>query len=191
MAGSKESLLRHTAKKTLWYIGITISAMPFLLPFFWMLSSAFKTPDQIFAFPIQWFPKTLTIKNFIVGWTVLPFNIFLANTTIITLFCMLGEGLMSSLVAYGFARISFKGRDFLFLVLLATMMFPPQIVIIPLFILFGKLNWIDTFYPLIVPCYFMGFGRGFLVFLLRQFYLGIPFHLEDAARVDGANSFTI
>jgi len=121
-------------------------------------------------------------------WTAIPFTTFLKNTIIITALSMLGETLSSGLSAFAFARIRFKGRDALFIILLATMMLPPQVTLIPTFIIFAKLKWVDTFLPLILPCYF---SRPFFVFLLRQFFLTIPNDIEDAAHVDGCSRFRI
>jgi len=188
----RSSKLWHKATNLLvrlvWYVGLSLLGIVFLLPFFWMLSTAFKEPGQVFAYPIKWIPDPIVWRNFVDAWKVAPFTRFLQNTIIITAFCMVGEILSCSLTAFAFARIPFKGRDILFIVLLATMMLPPQVTLIPTFIIFSKLHWVNTFLPLIVPSWF---ARPFYVFLLRQFFLTIPTELEDAARVDGSTRLRI
>jgi ABC-type glycerol-3-phosphate transport system permease component len=158
----------------------------FLLPFFWMVTTALKEPAQVFAYPIQWIPRPVVWRNFVDAWTVIPFTTFFKNTVVITVLSILGETLSSGLSAFAFARIPFRGRDALFIVVLATMMLPPQVTLIPTFIIFAKLKWVNTFVPLILPCYF---SRPFFVFLLRQFFLTVPNDIEDAACVDGCGRF--
>lgn len=188
LSGVRASKLRHKATNLLfrlvWYVGLSLLGIIFLLPFFWMLSTAFKRPGDVFVYPIKWIPDPIVWRNFADAWKVAPFTKFLQNTMVITAFCMVGEIISCSLAAFAFARIPFKGRDTLFVVLLATMMLPPQVTLIPTFIIFSKLHWVNTFLPLIVPSWFT---RPFYVFLLRQFFLSIPVELEDAARVDGSS----
>ena len=169
---------------TAYYALLAALASLFLMPFFWMVTTALKSDPEVMIYPIRWLPVDPQWSNFLRGWTAYPFDLFLRNTTIILVGSLLGELLSAALVAYGFARIRFSGRDVLFIVLLATMMVPPQVTLIPTFILFKYLSWLDTFYPLIVPGWF---APPFYVFLLRQFFLTIPTELEDAARVDGCS----
>lgn len=171
-----------------YYALLVALAMVFLLPFFWMVTTALKTDPEVMVYPFQWIPANPQWGNFWRGWTAYPFDVFLRNTVTILIFSLVGELLSAALVAYGFARIRFRGREALFMVLLGTMMVPPQVTLIPTFILFKQLNWLDTLYPLIVPGWF---APPFYVFLLRQFFLTIPTELEDAARVDGASSLMI
>ena len=171
-----------------WYAFLLALGFLFMLPFFWMLSTAFKEPRQVFSYPIQWIPNPIVWTNFRDAWTVIPFNTFLWNTVVITFFSLFGQTLSSALAAFAFARIPFKFRDILFVVLLATMMLPPQVTLIPTFLIFARLDWINTFKPLIVPAYF---GVPFYIFLLRQFFLTIPMDLEDAAFVDGCGRLRI
>ena len=119
----------------------------------------------------------------------MPVLLYTRNTVLITLLCTLGYLTSGSLVAYAFARIQWPGRDFLFIVLLATMMLPPQVTIVPLFVIFRHLGWIDTYYPLVAPSYLTGWP--FFIFLLRQFFLSVPTELSEAAKVDGASHFQI
>ena len=171
------------------YAILCLLSVGFLLPFVWMMVTALKPLNQVFTYPIQWIPRPFVWKNFAVGWSKLPFTTYLRNTVLVTGFGILGTVMSCSLVAYGFARLRFPGKNALFLVLMATMMLPMQVTIIPLFLIYRKIGWIDTLYPLIVPAFFA--GNPFFVFLLRQFFLTISPELEDAAKIDGCNSFTI
>ena len=159
-------------------------------PFLWMVSTALKPYAQVFTLPPEWFPRPYVWRNFIDSLTLLgqPVYLYAWNTTVITVLGVVGVLISSSLVAFGFARLEFPGRDALFLVVLSTMMLPPAVVMVPKFILFRDLGWLDTFKPLIVPYWF---GAPFHIFLLRQFFLTIPKDLDDAARVDGASSWQI
>jgi multiple sugar transport system permease protein len=161
----------------------------FLLPFFWLVSTSLKAPGKEFAFPPEWIPNPIVWQNYpetLFG--VLPFYQFFINTFIISFLSLIGTVLSSALVAFGFARIPFVGRNALFVVLLSTLMLPPSVTIIPMFILFRNLGWIDTWYPLIVPSFF---GSAFSIFLMRQFYMTIPYDLDEAAKIDGASNFLI
>lgn len=160
----------------------------FLIPLLWMISTSLKAEGAIFVFPPQWIPKSLHWENYKTALTILPFATFFKNTCIITFFSLVGTLLSSSLVAFGFARLRFPGRRVLFMVLLGTMMIPYPVTLIPMYILFNRLGWVDTFLPLIVPSFF---GSAFFIFLLRQYYLSIPLELDDAARIDGCGSFQI
>jgi len=168
---------------------LVLGAAVFLLPFAFALSTALKPAAQLFVVPIQWFSPPFAWSNFVEGWHVRPFSTFLGNTVVITAVATVGNVLSSSLVAYGFARLRFPGREALFLVLLATLMVPPQVTIIPLFWLYNAVGWLDTFLPLVVPSFFS--VHPFYVFLLRQFMLGIPADLEEAAKLDGCGSLAI
>ncbi len=159
-----------------------------LLPLAWLVSSSLKPDDQLFVYPPVWIPRYLNWPNYVNAWNYAPFAMYLTNTLIITVFSLIGTLISSSLVAYGFARGQFPGRDLLFGILLSTMMLPGIVTLIPLFLIFKALNWINTFLPLIVPSYF---ATPFYVFLLRQFFLGLPRDLDDAAYVDGASTLQV
>lgn len=161
----------------------------FLIPFLWSVSTALKSLDQAFLFPPKWIPDPIMWENFIKGWQAAPFGRFFLNTTIITVLAVLGTVLSSSIVAYGFARLESFDKNILFLLLLSTMMLPGQVTMIPVYILFKNLGWLNTFLPLIVPSWFG--GGAFNIFLFRQFFLTIPKEFDDAAKVDGAGYFTI
>lgn len=156
----------------------------FLVPFFWMVSTSLKIESQIFQFPPKWFPDPIQWENYPEAITAIPFMTYFRNTVIITLSNIIGVLFSSSVVAYSFARLRWPGKAPAFVLLLSTLMLPPQVTMIPVFILFKNLGWIDTFLPLILPAFF---GNAFFIFLLRQFFLTIPRDLEDAARVDGCS----
>ena len=139
-------------------------------------------------FPPKWIPSNLEFENFKEAWLSQPFTQFLKNSVTVTVMATLGQLVSSALVAYGFARFTFKGRDFLFMVLLATMMVPWEVTMIPLYMEFNALGWINTLKTLIVPSWF---GSPFFIFLLRQFIMGIPKELDEAAKMDGANPLQI
>ena len=167
---------------------LVLGAMAFSVPLLWTVSAALKTSAEYHSAPERLWPAHPTLANFGKAWTALPFNLFLRNTLVITALCTVGQTLSSSLVAYGFARFDFKGRNLLFGLLLATMMLPGQVTSIPTFMIWRELRAIDTFFPLIVPSFL---GGAFNVFLLRQFLMGIPRELDEAAMVDGAGPFRI
>jgi len=159
-----------------------------LIPFFWMVSTSLKVPNQVLIQPIKWIPDPIVWSNYAKALTVLPFGLYLKNTVVITGLVMVGTILSSAACAYGFARLRAPGRDVLFIVLLSTMMLPGIVTMIPTFLIFRSLGWIDTIKPLTVPAFF---GTAFFIFLLRQFFLTIPVELEDAARIDGATPVDI
>ncbi len=154
-----------------------------MLPFAWMLSSAFKAESEIFRAPPQWIPRPIQWQNLAKSLAVLPFGIYYRNTLLITAVTMIGDVLTAAIVAYGFARFRFPGRNTLFVLVLSTLMLPVQVTIIPRFVMFKWLHWVDTFAPLIVPAFFG--GSAFYIFLLRQFIMTIPRELDDAAKIDG------
>lgn len=172
---------------TLYAMLLGISSM-FLMPVVWMFSSSLHDASGIFEQPFRWIPSTLHWENFARAASLLPFGRYLVNTLIVTASTMLGTVVSCSLVAYGFSRIDFRGRGALFTLCLATMMLPGQVTMIPLYMLYAKLGWIDTYLPLIVPAFF---GTPFYIFLLRQFFLTIPREYDEAARIDGASRLRI
>ena len=163
-------------------------ALLFLIPFLWMISSSLKPNYQIFEVPPRWIPDPPQWDNYREALTTLPFDRYMVNTAIITVLTIVGHVLSCTLIAYAFARLRAPGRDVLFLVVLATMMLPYPVTMVPLYVLFKQLGWINTFLPLTVPAFF---GSAFYIFLLRQFFLTIPPDFEDAAIIDGANTLQI
>jgi ABC-type glycerol-3-phosphate transport system permease component len=164
-------------------------AILFIAPFIWMVSTAFKDPRYVYIFPPQLIPDPIRLDNFYRAFTRFPFHIFAWNTVYITTLCLIGHLLTASLTAYGFARLRFPGRDFLFLLLISSIMLPLQVTLIPSFLIFRYLGWIDTFNPLIVPDW-LG-GTPFTVFLLRQFIATIPYEMDESARIEGASFFGV
>lgn len=172
---------------------LLLSAMS-LVPVLWMISSSLKASTEIFVTPIEWLPRTPRWENYPAAFARAPIMLYFWNTMIICAFAVLGVVFSSALVAFSFSRLRWPGRNFFFGLLLATMMLPGIILIVPRFLMFSYVfrwpgPWIGSFLPLIVPTFFA--TNGLYVFLIRQFFLGIPVELEDAARIDGASSFRI
>lgn len=159
-----------------------------LIPLVWMISTALKLPGDVLVFPPVWIPDPVMWSNFPDSMTqsYAPFLLFFKNTLTITALALVGQLLSASVVAFSFARLRWWGRDQLFLIMLATLMLPYQITLIPTFILFKTLGWVDTLLPLIVPYYFG--GGAFYIFLIRQFFMTIPLEMDDAARIDGCDT---
>jgi ABC-type glycerol-3-phosphate transport system permease component len=179
-------------KTTIWeiflYTIMSIGALIFMLPFLWMISTSLKPSTQVFIYPIQWIPRPPVWRNYIDSLRSAPFGRYYLNTTIITALTVLGTVISSTLSAYGFARLSFKGRDLFFLLILSAMMLPNQVTVIPQFIMFKLLGWLNTFLPLTVPSFF---GPPFFIFLLRQYMLTLPKELDDAAFIDGCSKLQV
>jgi multiple sugar transport system permease protein len=174
--------------KVLVYGLLVIGAIVFLLPFLWMVSTSLKVSSEVFTYPPSFLPSSFQWRNYLDGWTALPFNTFLTNSLIITCTNVVGNLLSCSLVAFGFARLRARGRGLLFLLVLGTMMIPNEVTMVPRFILFKELHWVNTLLPLTVPAWF---GYAFFIFLLRQFFMSIPHELDEAAHIDGASYFRI
>ena len=169
------------------HIGIAITAVVFLFPFLWMLSNALRPDREIFAMPPRLLPSSAQWVNFAAAWSYLPFGRFFLNSAFVAASVTAIVLVVSSLSGYAFARLKFPGRSGLFILYLATLMVPQAVIVIPLFLMMGALDWVDTYQGLIVPVAFSSFGS----FLLRQFFLTIPQELEDAARIDGASHLRI
>jgi len=181
--------VRSAAHTILVYAVVIPGAILLTLPFLWMVSTAFKPPKQIFVFPPIWIPNPIRWQNFTEGWSkYVNFTLFLRNSLMVTTGNVIGNLLSCSLAAYGFARLRGRGKNILFLMVLATMMVPMWVTLIPQYVLFSKLGWTNTFLPLMVPPWF---GWPFFIFLLRQFFMTIPKDLDDAARIDGCSSWGI
>ncbi len=161
----------------------------FMIPLAWLVSTSLKEQGQVFAYPPIWIPNPIRWSNYAEALQRAPLLRWLANTATITVFAIVGNVLTSSMVAFGFARLRFPGRGPLFILLLSTMMLPEVVTLIPRFILFKSLGWLDTFLPMIVPPFFG--GGAYNIFLVRQFYLTIPTDFDEAARIDGASNWVI
>jgi multiple sugar transport system permease protein len=171
------------------YLLLVILSLSFFLPFYWMISSALKDDNQVFTVPPMWVPNPAHWDNFPTAWNVRNFNQFSINTIFLyAIPATLGTIISSAFIAYGFGRIKWPGRDTLFFICITTMMIPFQVLMVPLFIIFKNLGWVNSYRPLIVPSFF---GNAFFIFMLRQFFMGIPEELSDAARIDGCSEFGI
>jgi len=170
------------------YFILAVVSAGFLLPLAWMVSVSLQDIRGVFAQPFVWLPAHPQWNNYADVATLLPFGRYLLNTVIVTGFVLIGTLFSCSLVAYGFSRIRFRGRGVLFALCLSTMMLPGQVTMIPLYIMFARIGWVDTLWPLIVPSFF---GAPFYIFLLRQFFLTIPREYDEAARLDGAGRFRV
>jgi ABC-type glycerol-3-phosphate transport system permease component len=165
----------------------------FLMPFLWALSGSFKTNAAIYDFPPSLLPRPLHPENYSIALSVLPFWLFALNSLLISVVCVVGQLLSGSLVAYSFARLRWPGRDAWFIVLLGTMMLPPQVTMVSTFVGWTQLrtltgvDWVDTFKPLVIPSFFG--GAAVYIFLMRQFFKTLPLELEDAARIDGCTTW--
>jgi multiple sugar transport system permease protein len=169
------------------HLGLILGSVIMLLPFAWMLSTSLKEAAEVFTYPPTWIPKKFAWSNFKEALTSLPFGRFYLNSFIVAICVTALTLLTSSLAAFAFARLRFKGRNTLFLVYLATLMIPFPVLLIPNFIMVRYLGWYDSYAALILPPAFSAFAT----FLLRQFFKGIPTELDDAARIDGASSLRI
>ncbi|MCZ7543161.1 MAG: carbohydrate ABC transporter permease [Anaerolineae bacterium] len=168
---------------------LVIIAVIMLLPFTWLVSSSLKLQHQVFQYPPKWIPDPIRFENYVEALTYKPFHIYLKNTMVIIILNEIAVLWSASFCAYGFARMRFPGRDFWFAIVIGTMMMPYVVLVVPTFVIFSRLGWIDTFLPLTVPQFFG--GGAFNIFLLRQFFRTIPEELSDAARIDGATEFGI
>lgn len=167
---------------------VALSAV-FLLPFVWSLSASLKGLGQVYEFPPKLVVSDPQWGNYTRAMERLPFARFMLNTVVICVACVAGQLLTASMAGYAFARLKFKGRDVLFIILLASMMLPAQVLLLPHFLLYRQLDWVGTYKPLIVPSW-LG-GSAFFIFLFRQFFRAIPAELEQAARLDGASEWQI
>jgi len=184
----QRGLRAHSARALIYLILIVGSAVA-LIPLIWTLSTALKTPPQLKDWPPQWIPNPIAWHNFGDALQILPFGRYFANTMVLVAAAEIGALITCSFVAYGFSRLEFPGREPLFLLLISTMLMPYIVRLVPLFVFYGQIGWLNTYLPIAIPDLL---GRNaFYIFLLRQFFRGIPFELSDAARIDGANDFRI
>lgn len=168
---------------------LLLGSIMMLIPLAWTVSTSLKTLQQIAVWPPEWIPAPVMWQNYIDIFNVAPVSLWLRNSIVIVLANVVGSVVTCSFVAYGFARTKFPGRDVLFVLLLSTLMVPYVVRLIPLYMIYGQLGWLNTFLPVTIPNLL---GRNpFFIFLLRQFFMGIPNELSDAARIDGCSDFGI
>ncbi|MDQ3413156.1 MAG: carbohydrate ABC transporter permease [Chloroflexota bacterium] len=170
------------------YVLVAGVGLLFLVPWLWLLATSLKTPAQIFEVPPRWIPNPLSWINYYYGVTSIEFFRYLGNTLIVCAVVVVGRLVSCSVVAYALSHINWPGRRLLFALVLATLLLPTQVTVIPLFIIFSQFGWVNTFLPLTIPAFF---GDAFFIFLLRQFFMGIPRDLTDAARLDGASHLQV
>lgn len=158
-----------------------------LVPFVWMLATSLMSIEQIYSIPPKVIPDPVKWENYPNAMQAVPLGKFFLNSLFVSTVTTVGQMITASMAGYAFARMHFKGRNVLFLLFLATIMIPPQVNVVPLFMLMSKLGWIDTYYALIIPGLFGAFG----IFMLRQWFLGFPLELEQSARLDGCNPLQV
>ncbi len=168
------------------YAAVILLAAVLVTPLLWAASTSLKADNKLYLDPPQLIPNPAVFSNYLTAFRMAPFAVYFRNTIVITVLAGIGRVLASSFVAYGFARFSFPGRDFFFTCLLATMMVPSMVVLVPQFLMFNAIGWVNTFKPLIVPLYFG--GASFMIFLGRQFIRTIPLELDQAAEIDGCGA---
>jgi multiple sugar transport system permease protein len=190
VAHAAERRRRTRPKRLLMHLGLIAFGLTMLYPLLWMLSSSFKPTELIFKEPGLW-PSEFEPGNYVEGWTALrdPFHHYIFNSLVIVAGAVLGNLLACSLAAYAFARLNFTGKKAFFAIMLGSIMLPIHVVIVPQYILFSNLGWINTFYPLIVPKFLA--VDAFFIFLMVQFIRGLPRELDDSARIDGCGHFRI
>jgi multiple sugar transport system permease protein len=171
--------------KVLIYIILIMLTVIVFIPFLWMLSTALKSEADVFSWPPDWIPKPVQWNNFVDAWRTMPFTKFLQNTLFVVLLGMVAELISETIVAYGFARFDFPGKNLIFVILLSTMMLPFHVTLIPTFVIWNKLGLIGEFDPLVLRAW-TAWGP-FYIFLLRQFFMGIPIELDEAAEIDGSS----
>jgi multiple sugar transport system permease protein len=180
--------VRRITSTTATHMTLILVGLVFILPIYWMVSTALKPNPEMFVMPPKWIPSALLWERFPQAFTYIPFLQYTWNTTYITIYNVIATLVSCTLVAYGFGVLKWKGRDILFYILLATMILPYQVTLIPQYVIFAKLGWTGTFMPLTFPAWF---GTPYIVFLMRQFFMTIPDDLVDAARIDGASEMGI
>ena len=186
--GIRRKSLHMGVRKSATYALLIAGSILFSIPFLWMVSTSLKEPADLFLYPPMWIPDPIQWQNYLEVYNMVPLLTFVKNTLVIVAFNLIGQLLSSSLAAFGFARLRFVGRDTMFLLVLATMMLPGFVTMIPTFVLFKSFGWLNSNKPLIVPAFF---GSAFYIFLLRQFFLSLPRELDEAAELDGCSALDI
>lgn len=179
---------KQKAIKIVCFCTLCLCSLTVIMPLWFMISTALKSMDEVFSYPITWYPHHPVWSNFKDAWLSADFSRWFLNSAFVAAFAVAGGVLANSLVAYGFAKIKFPGKNILFSVILATMMIPEFVTMIPQYVFYAKLKWVGTFLPLIVPQFM---GTAYFIFMLRQFYSSIPNSMIESAQMDGASHFRI
>lgn len=188
-AGTRKRRNKHYFRKTvLPHLVLALVGLMFLAPFVWLVLTSIKTEQEISAVPTVWWPDEVQWTNYVQAVQTIPFLRYTFNTLFVCILSVVGQLLASPLVAYGFSRIVFRGRDFLFFVMMGTMILPFQVTMVPVYVLFNQMGMLDSYWPLILPNFF---GAAFYIFLLRQFFMNIPYELTESSKIDGASEFRI
>lgn len=187
--GLRSAKRQRVIGRTLLYVIAIASSILFMIPFAWTVFSSLKTPSELYVFPPRWLPATPRFDNYQEVFNVAPFARWIWNSVVVSILATMGAVISAALVGYSFARFRYPGRDAIFMVTLSTMMLPVEVTLIPLYLLFNKLGWLDSYLPLIVPSWFG--GGAFLIFMMRQFFMTIPRDLDEAALIDGASYLRI
>lgn len=185
---SSASFQRMIGRGILYVIAITSSAV-FMFPFVWTVLSSLKTGGELFRFPPTWLPDVPQFQNYPKVFEIVTWAAWTWNSVLVACLATFGAVATAAIVGYSFARFRYPGRNILFLITLSTMMLPVEVTLIPLYLMFAKIGWMDSYKPLIIPSYFG--GSAFLIFLMRQFFMSIPIDLDEAARIDGAGYLRI
>ncbi len=181
-----KNILRHRSNLIVYPLLLVVAFIG-LLPYYWMVSCSFKLNENMFAYPLQWFPDPINWLAYPAAWKAQDFTRYFVNSAFVAIAITLGNLLLASLAGYSLAKFQYKGRNILFLLILSTMMLPLEVTMVPLFLIIKQFDWANTYEGLIVPFFVDGFG----VFLMRQYLLSIPKDLLEAARMDGASEFRI
>lgn len=184
--------VKKAIPKLILYLVLFDLAFVFLYPFIKMISDALKSEADLQNITVKWIPSTLEWSNFKTAFTMLQYPRYFTNSLFVAVVATIGHVIGCAFIGYGFARYNFRGKGILFAGVILSMLIPDQVLIFPLYIMFSKVHWIDTYLPFIVPT-FVGFGLrgGFFIFLFRQFFAGMPYEMEEAARIDGCGPIKI
>lgn len=181
----EQYVARQRAYRAFLYVLMFAGCFIMLVPFYWMVTTAFKTEAEALRSPPQWIPTSFQWRNFITAWNAAPFGWYFFNSFFMAITTTLGEVFTTILAAYAFAKMKFFGKNVLFAIMLATLMIPGQMLLLPNYVTIARLGWLDTYWALTIPWLVSVFG----IFLLRQFFRGVPDELLDAARIDGCSRF--
>jgi ABC-type glycerol-3-phosphate transport system permease component len=189
MMTTRTAKRREVIGRVILYAVAIGASILFMLPFAWTVFSSLKSPSELYMVPPRWLPATPRFYNYVEVFEVAPFGRWLWNTVIVAVLATFGSVFSAALTGYSFARFRYPGRDLIFMLTLSTLMLPAEVTLIPLYLLFNKIKWLDTYLPLVVPAFFG--GGAFLIFMMRQFFMTIPMDLDEAARIDGAGYLRI